>query len=90
MTALRKRAYALENRYIREQELTFRAEARRNALVGLWAATFMKHPAAEAYAREIVALGVEHPEAVIDRLDDDLQDKMTAMLKHVVDEMYSH
>ncbi|TCQ12073.1 hypothetical protein C8J34_101712 [Rhizobium sp. PP-F2F-G36] len=101
MTALRKRAHAQETRFIREEELTFRAEARRNALIGLWAAVMIDTPDAEAYARGIVEAGVENPNGVIDRLhsdfeaagviflEDDIRDRMTGMLRSLRDEMYA-
>lgn len=101
MTALRKRAHAQETRFVREEDLTFRAEARRNALIGLWAAAMINRPDAEAYARGIVNAGVEKPNGVIDQLhtdfdaagviflEDDIRDRMTSMLFAVRDEMYA-
>ncbi|SER96102.1 ATPase inhibitor subunit zeta [Rhizobium sp. NFR03] len=101
MTALRKRAHAQETRFIRDEELGFRAEARRNALIGLWAAAVINRPDAEAYASGIVNAGVESPNGVIDQLhadfeaagviflEDDIRDRMTSMLLAVRDEMYA-
>ncbi|UIJ73537.1 DUF1476 domain-containing protein [Aurantimonas sp. HBX-1] len=45
-----------ENRYAHDQELRFRIEARRNKLLGLWAAEKlgMSGDEAEAYAQEVI------------------------------------
>lgn len=45
-----------ENRYVHDQELRFRIEARRNKLVGLWAGEKlgMETADAAAYAQEVV------------------------------------
>ncbi|MCD7111124.1 DUF1476 domain-containing protein [Rhizobium sp. DKSPLA3] len=101
MTALRKRAHAQETRFVREEELAFRAEARRNALIGLWAAAMIDRPDADAYARGIVEAGVENPNGILDRLqtdfeaagviflEDDIRERMTGMLRSLRDEMYA-
>ena len=56
MTTFDKRKDAFENKYAHDEELRFRAEARRNKLLGLWAAGLMGKAgdAADAYAREVV------------------------------------
>lgn len=101
MTGLRKKAHAEEVKFVREEEFAFKAEARRNALIGLWAAAILETDDADAYARGIVEAGVEHPDSVIDRLSsdfdaagviflrDDVNERMTAMLRSLKDEMYS-
>ena len=50
-------------KYILDQELEFRATARRNKLAGLWAAELqgLSGPAAEAFALEVVGCGVLGP-----------------------------
>jgi hypothetical protein len=56
MTTFDKRKDAFENKYAHDEELRFRAEARRNKLLGLWAAELMGRTgdAAAAYARSVV------------------------------------
>ena len=51
------REKAFERKFAHDAEMQFRAEARRNKLLGLWAAELMgrKGSDAEAYAREVVA-----------------------------------
>ncbi len=41
MNALQRRATALETEFAHKQEMAFRAEARRNALMGMWAASIL-------------------------------------------------
>ncbi|MGE0653849.1 MAG: DUF1476 domain-containing protein [Alphaproteobacteria bacterium] len=56
MTTFDKRKDAFENKFAHDAELRFKAEARRNRLLGLWAAGLMGKAGAdaEAYAREVV------------------------------------
>ena len=56
MTTFHEREREFEARFKHDQELQFKVTARRNKLLGLWAAERMgvKGDAAEAYAREVV------------------------------------
>jgi len=51
------RENAFENKFAHDAEMQFKAEARRNKLLGLWAADLMGKSGddAAAYAREVVA-----------------------------------
>lgn len=101
MTGLRKKAHAEEIRFVRDEDVAFRAEARRNALIGLWAASMIEPADADAYARTIIDAGVENPDGVLDRLSadfdaagviflrDDVHERMTLMLRSLKDEMYA-
>lgn len=57
MTTFDKREEAFEKKFVIEEELRFKAEARRNRQLGLWAAEQLgkSGPAADAYAREVIA-----------------------------------
>jgi hypothetical protein len=62
------REKAAERQFEREQELAFRIAARRNRLIGLWAAGRMGlvGDAADAYARALVEAAVgEHAEGAL-------------------------
>jgi len=63
MSTFDEREKAQENKYAREQELEFKAQARRNKLLGLWAAELMGLSGAEAdaYARDVVKADFEEP-----------------------------
>ena len=56
MTTFDERERAFENKYQHDQELQFKAVARRNKLLGLWAAGLMGKSGAdaEAYAKDVV------------------------------------
>lgn len=56
MTTFDKREEGFENKYAHDEALKFKAQARRNKLLGLWAAEKMGliGTAAEDYAREVV------------------------------------
>jgi len=56
MTTFDKRKDAFENKYAHDAELKFKAEARRNKLLGLWAAGLLGKTgdAAENYAKSVV------------------------------------
>jgi hypothetical protein len=101
MSALQKRARALENNFAYEQEFMFKAQARRNKLIGLWAAAMMHRDDAQAYAEELIAADIAAPEGAFARLhddfnasgvvvlDDELRNRMSAMLKDVAADMYN-
>ncbi len=57
MSTFDKREDSFEKSYVHEQELQFKAEARRNKLLGLWAAEKLGKTGAEAqaYADSLVA-----------------------------------
>ncbi|MFC4724901.1 DUF1476 domain-containing protein [Glycocaulis abyssi] len=61
MSGFDDREKAHENRYAREQELEFKAGARRNRLLGLWAAEKLGLAGddAESYAKEVIAADFE-------------------------------
>ncbi|MGD9738490.1 MAG: DUF1476 domain-containing protein [Bauldia sp.] len=56
MTTFDKRKDAFESKFARDAELRFKAEARRNKLLGLWVAAELGKAGedAEAYAKEVV------------------------------------
>ncbi|MCM2454960.1 DUF1476 domain-containing protein [Rhizobium sp. CG4] len=57
--ALGDRDKAFENKFAHDEELRFKAEARRNKLLGLWAAGLLGKADADAYAKEVVAADFE-------------------------------
>jgi hypothetical protein len=61
MTTFDDRERAFENRYARDQELQFKIMARRNRLLGEWAARLMglTEAEADAYAKEVVRADFE-------------------------------
>jgi len=82
MTTFDDRENAFENKFAHDEELKFKAEARRNKLVGLWAAGLMgkSGDAAAAYARECVAADFEEAG------DEDVYRKLAADLGNLADE----
>jgi hypothetical protein len=61
MTTFDKREEGFEQQFAHDEELRFKATARRNRLVGLWAAEKLALTGAEAehYAKSIVTAGIE-------------------------------
>ena len=74
MSTFNEREKAFEDKYKHDQELQFKVEARRNKLLGLWAAEQMGLSGgdAEAYAKEVVMADMEEPG------DDDVKRKVLA------------
>ncbi|TQV80721.1 DUF1476 domain-containing protein [Denitrobaculum tricleocarpae] len=74
MSTFSEREKAFEDKYKHDQELQFKVEARRNKLVGLWAAEQMGLSGgdADAYAKEVVMADMEEPG------DDDVKRKILA------------
>jgi len=61
MTTFDDRKDKFENKFAHDAELRFKAEARRNKLLGLWAAGLMGKTGddAEAYAKEVIKADFE-------------------------------
>jgi hypothetical protein len=59
MTTFDKREEAFERQFAHDEAVKFRANARRNNLLGLWAAEKLGLVGAEAYARAVVISDVE-------------------------------
>jgi hypothetical protein len=61
MTTFDKRKDAFESKFAHDEELQFRAEARRNKLLGLWAADLLGKTGAdaEAYYKAVIAADFE-------------------------------
>lgn len=62
MTTFDERTKAFEQKFAHDAELAFKVTARRNKLLGLWAAKLMANQVSdEAYAKEIVIADFEAP-----------------------------
>jgi hypothetical protein len=76
MTTFDDRESAFENKFAHDEEMLFRVTARRNKLVGLWAADLMKLTPEEAdsYAKSVVQADFEEAgdEDVVRKLLGDL------------------
>ena len=59
MSSMKDRENAFENKFAHDAEMLFKAEARRNKLLGLWAADLMGHADPDAYAKEVIASDFE-------------------------------
>ena len=79
MSGFNKRKQDAENRFKHDQELEFKANARRNKLLGLWAAEQMgvSGEAADDYAKEVVVSDFDRPgdEDVLEKVLKDFTDK---------------
>jgi len=78
MSGLDDRENAFENKFAHDAEMQFKAEARRNKLVGLWAAELLGKSGddAAAYAKEVIKSDFEEAgdEDVYRKLAGDLGD----------------
>lgn len=79
MTTFNDRENAFENKFAHDSEMQFKAEARRNKLLGLWAAGLMGKTGddASAYAAEVVKSDFEEAgeEDVYRKVSGDLGDR---------------
>ena len=82
MTTFNDRENAFENKFAHDAEMQFRADARRNKLVGLWAAGLLGKSGEEAteYALTVVMADLEEAgiEDVVRKLAADLAGKASA------------
>lgn len=101
MSGINDRERAFENKFALDQELKFKALARRNKLAGLWAAGLLGKTDAEAYAKEVVVADFEEAgeEDVFRKLrrdfdaagvsvsDQDIRTKMVELLGEAVSQI---
>ena len=105
MNTMDDRKNAFENKFAHDEELKFKAEARRNKLLGLWAAELLGKSGddAEAYAKEVVIADFEEAgdedvfrkvradfdAAGVDQSDHQLRRTMDELLEQAVAEIQS-
>ena len=82
MTTFDDRESAFENKFAHDEEMQFKAQARCNKLLGLWAAELMGKSGddAEAYAKTVVVADFEEAghEDVVRKVEGDLDGKVSA------------
>ncbi|MBB4301777.1 hypothetical protein GGD81_000794 [Rhodobium orientis] len=88
MTTFDKREEAFEKKFAHDEELRFRAIARRNKLLGLWAAEKLGKSGDEAdeYAKEVVRADFEEPgeEDVYRKIHGDFEAAGVAQSEHQI------
>jgi hypothetical protein len=86
MTTFNNREKAHEAKYAHDEETAFKISARRNKLLGLWAAELMDKSgqAAEDYAKEVVVADMDEPgeEDVYRKVMGDLQSRNIDISEH--------
>lgn len=91
MTTFEDREKGFERKFAHDEELKFRATARRNKLLGLWAAEQLglSGDEAQAYAREIVKADLAEPgdEDVFRKVRSDFDAKGIAESDHQIRRM---
>lgn len=103
MTDMRDREKAFENKFAHDEELKFKSMARRNKLLGLWAAELLGKTGdeAEAYAKAVVMSDLEEAgdedvyrkvradfdAAGIDKSEHQLRSKMLELLAIAVEQI---
>jgi hypothetical protein len=97
MTTFEEREKGFERKFVHDEELKFKATARRNKLLGLWAAERLglAGDAAQAYARELIKADLAGPgdQDVFRKLRTDFDAKGIAesdhQIRRMMDEMMS-
>jgi hypothetical protein len=88
MSTFDKREEGFENKFAHDAELRFKAHARRNKLVGLWAAEKLglTGAAAESYASNIVTVDLDKPDSdrVFSQIRKDFDDKGVDQSDHQI------
>ena len=86
--AFEKRQKGFESKWAHDEELRFKVFARRNKLLGLWAAgeLGLKGDAAEAYAKAVVTADFQKAgdEDVFEKVRDDFAAKGVALSDHML------
>ncbi len=88
ITEFNEREKAFEAKFKQDQEFKFKVTARRNKLLGLWAAEKLglSGDAAEAYAKEVVRADFEEPgdDDVLRKVVGDFKAKSVDVSEHLV------
>jgi hypothetical protein len=88
MSTFDKREEGFESKFAHDQELRFKAHARRNKLAGLWAAEKLglTGAAAESYAANIVTIDLDKPDSdrVFKELRKDFDEKGVEQSDHQI------
>ena len=103
MTTFDKREEGFEKKFALDEELRFKANARRNRLLGMWAAgkLGLSGPDADAYAKEVVVADFEEAgdDDVFRKIrkdfdakgvaqsDQDIRKTMTDLMAHAVEQI---
>ncbi|HEY4858758.1 MAG TPA: DUF1476 domain-containing protein [Xanthobacteraceae bacterium] len=95
MTTFDKREEGFEKQFAHDEELKFKASARRNKLLGLWAAEKLglSGAQADAYAKEVVMADFEEPgdDDVFRKIRQDFDAKAVNQsdhqIRHTMDEL---
>lgn len=88
MTTFDRREETFERKFVLDEELKFKAEARRNRLLGLWVAhqLGLTGDAASAYAKDVVAADFEAGgDGVVRKVTADLNAKGIAITEPLLD-----
>lgn len=93
MTSFEERERSFEKRFAQEEELKFKAAARRNHLVGLWTAKKLGLTGSDsdAYAQSLVMIDLDKPgaDAVFTKIDSDLRSRGIPVLPDQIRRMMS-
>jgi hypothetical protein len=87
MSSFEKREEDFEKKFAHDEEMRFRAVARRNKLIGLWAGEKLGlvGTSAQAYANEIVAAFINSPpDALFKKLRKDFDEHGVAQSDHQI------
>ena len=88
MSTFDKREQGFESKFAHDEELRFKANARRNKLLGLWAAGLLGYEGdkAEEYAKEVVRADFEEPgdEDVFRKLREDFDNNNVEQSDHQI------
>lgn len=105
MSSMKEREETFERKFVRDEELKFKAVSRRNKLLGLWAAEKLGKTGAQAdeYAREVIRADFEEAgdedvfrkvrkdfdTASVSVPDDEIRQKMIELLNQSIDQVTS-
>jgi hypothetical protein len=88
MSTFDERQKGFEKKFEKDQELQFKATARRNRLLGLWVAGLigLEGEAADAYAKDVVKADFQKPgeDDVVEKVLSDFKAKGVAQSEHQV------
>ncbi|PPR47796.1 MAG: hypothetical protein CFH19_00163 [Alphaproteobacteria bacterium MarineAlpha5_Bin9] len=88
MNTFDERKKGFEAKYINDQESEFKIRAKRNKLIGLWAAEIIKPSNVDEYVKQVRLSDLEEPgdEDIIKKLLDDFENSSQKISRNVIEE----
>lgn len=85
MNEMQKRGQDFERKFVHDQDLDFKAHARRNHLLALWAAAKIEAEDLDGYVENVISTGLHGDDAVFKQLRQDFDAASVDISDHQIE-----